>query len=220
MASTSYAAFGAAVALLFWTSLGLTITRRVVPALALPMAPVVGWAVHSAIALPIFFVSAFSAVHVTAVAGVMFLAAVAIWLASARADAIATTVPPWAYVLAALLALAPSAAILPKLSGDAVYLAAPIFDHAKVALVEDMMKFGVPPGNPFFGDAFPRLSYYYLWHFSAAELALAGGISGWEADAAMTWFSAFASLTMMMGLGVWLGGRMAAVDAPGVDIRI
>jgi hypothetical protein len=211
MASTFYAAFGATVALLFWTSLGLTITRRVVPALALPMAPVVGWAVHSAIALPISFVLAFSAMHVIAVGGVMFLAAVAIWLTSARADVIATTVPPWAYALAALLALAPSAAILPKLSGDAIYLAAPIFDHAKVALVEDMMKFGVPPGNPFFGDAFPRLSYYYLWHFSAAELALAGGINGWEADAAMTWFSAFASLTMMMGLGVWLGGRAAAV---------
>jgi hypothetical protein len=211
MASTLHAAIGAAVALLFWTSLGLTITRRVVPALALPMAPVVGWAVHSAIALPIFFVLAFSAMHVTAVAGVMFLAAVAIWLARAPADAIATTVPPWAYALAALLALAPSAAILPKLSGDAVYLAAPIFDHAKVALVDEMMKFGVPPGNPFFGDAFPRLSYYYLWHFSAAELALAAGISGWEADVAMTWFSAFASLAMMMGLGVWLGGRAAAV---------
>jgi hypothetical protein len=80
MASTFYAAFGATVALLFWTSLGLTITRRVVPALALPMAPVVGWAVHSAIALPISFVLAFSAMHVIAVGGVMFLAAVAIWL--------------------------------------------------------------------------------------------------------------------------------------------
>ncbi len=211
MASTFYAAFGAAVALVFWTSLGLTITRRVVPALALPMAPIVGWAVHSAIALPIFFVFAFSAMHVAAVAGVMFLAAVAIWLASARADAIATTVPLWAYALAALLALAPSAAILPKLSGDAVYLAAPIFDHAKVALVEDMMKFGVPLENPFFSDPFPRLSYYYLWHFSAAELAVAAGISGWEADAAMTWFSSFASLTLMMGLASWLGGRGAAI---------
>src|SRR6516165_785266 len=100
MASTLYAAIGAPVALLFWTSLGLAITRRVVPALALPMAPVVSWAVHSAIALPIFFILAFSAMHVTAVAGVTFLAAVAIWLANARADAIATTVPPWAYALA------------------------------------------------------------------------------------------------------------------------
>jgi hypothetical protein len=210
MASTLHAAIGAALALLFWTSLGLTIGRRVVPALALPMSPVVGWAVHSAIALPIFFVLPFSAIHVTTVAGAMLLAAVAMWLASARADEIASSVPPWAYAMAALLALAPTAAVLPKVSGDAVYLAAPIFDHAKVALVEDMMNFGVPPGNPFFGDAFPRLSYYYLWHFSAAELALAAGITGWEADAAMTWLSAFASLTMMMGLGVWLGGRAAA----------
>jgi len=211
MASTLHAAIGAAVALLFWTSLGVTITRRVVPALALPMAPLVGWAVHGAIALPIFFVLPLSAMHVTTVAGVMLVAAVAIWLASARADEIASRVSPWAYAMAALLALAPTAAILPKVSSDAVYLAAPIFDHAKIALIEDMMKFGVPPGNPFLGDAFPRLNYYYLWHFSAAELALVAGISGWEADVAMTWFSAFASLTMMMGLGVWLSGRAAAM---------
>jgi hypothetical protein len=285
MASTFNAAVGAAVAVLFWTAFGLAITRRVVPALALPMAPVIGWAAHSAIALPLFFVLAFLPTHVAMTAGVMLLAAVALWHATedfdrveslvgwakahraeqgcwhgllcafahavrlrpltawaksrevsascrhsrqatlptlrrshttgtrspARADAIATTVPPWAYALAALFALAPAAAILPKLSGDAVYLAAPIFDHAKVALMEDIMKFGVPPGNPFFGDTFPRLSYYYLWHFSAAELALAAGISGWEADAAMTWFAAFASLTIMMGLGVWLGGRAAAI---------
>jgi hypothetical protein len=211
MASTLHAAIGAAVALLFWTSLGVTITRRVVPALALPLAPLVGWAVHGAIALPIFFVLPLSAMHVTTVAGVMLVAAVAIWLASARADEIASRVSPWAYAMAALLALAPTAAILPKVSSDAVYLAAPIFDHAKIALIEDMMKFGVPPGNPFLGDAFPRLNYYYLWHFSAAELALVAGISGWEADVAMTWFSAFASLTMMMGLGVWLSGRAAAM---------
>src|SRR5258708_26318042 len=113
--------------------------------------------------------------------------------------------------MAALLALAPTAAILPKVSGDAIYLAAPIFDHAKIALIADMIKFGVPPANPFFDDAFPRLSYYYLWHFSAAELAVVAGISGWEADVAMTWFSSFASLTTMMGLAAWLAGRGAAV---------
>src|SRR5229473_5376341 len=101
MASTLHAAVGATVALLFWTSLGLTITRRVVPALALPMAPVVGWAVHSAIALPIFLVLPFSATCVATVAGVTFLGAVAARLATARADVIASAVPSWAYVLAA-----------------------------------------------------------------------------------------------------------------------
>src|SRR5260370_15100536 len=198
MASTLNAAIGAAVAMLLWTSLGLAITRRVVPALALPMAPVVGWAVHSAVTLPIFLVLPFSATCAATVAGVPLLGAVAARFGTARADVIASAVPSWAYVLAASLAIAPAAAVLPKLVGDAVYLAAPIFDHAKVALIDDMMKFGLPPGNPFFGDASPRLAYYYLWHFSASELALAAGIIGWEADVAMTWFSAFSSLAVMM----------------------
>ena len=48
------------------------------------------------------------------------------------------------------------------------------------------------------------MTYYYLWHFSAAELALPLRASGWEADIGLTWFTAFASLTLMMGLAVWL----------------
>jgi hypothetical protein len=211
MASTLNAAIGAA-AMLFWTCLGLVVTRRLVPALALPMAPIIGWAVHSAVALPIFFVLQFSPTNVVTVAGLTFLAAVAASLATTRADSIASTVPAWAYASAALLAMAPAAAVLPKIAGDAVYLADPVFDHAKVALIDDMMKFGLPPGNPFFGDVdHPRFAYYYLWHFSAAELALATGIGGWEADAAMTWFSAATSLALMMGIAAWLGGPPAAI---------
>jgi hypothetical protein len=211
MASMLHAAIGAAAAMLFWTSLGLAVTRRAVPAVALPMAPVVGWAVHSAVALPIFFLLPFTAANVLAVACVVFLAAVAASLATARTDAIVVPVPPWAYVAAALLAMAPAAAVLPKVAGDAIYLTAPIFDHAKVALIDDLMKFGAPPGNPFFADAYPRLAYYYLWHFSAAGLALVTGISGWEADIALTWFSGFASLAVMMGVAARLGGRVAAI---------
>jgi hypothetical protein len=52
-----------------------------------------------------------------------------------------------------------------------------------------------------------RLSYYYLWHFSAAEVASTLGAGGWEADIGLTWFSAFASLALMMGLAVALGRR-------------
>jgi hypothetical protein len=123
----------------------------------------------------------------------------------------AHSVPLWTYGAAALLAVAPAAAVLPKWTGDGVSLDYRIFDHAKVALVDDLMKFGLPAGNPFFSE--PHLAYYYLWHFSAAELATATGISGWEADAAMTWFAAAASLAMMMGLAAWLGGRSAAILA-------
>jgi hypothetical protein len=55
-----------------------------------------------------------------------------------------------------------------------------------------------------------RLVYYYLWHYSAAELALPLRVSGWEADIGLTWFTAFASLSLMMGLAVWLSKRSAA----------
>ena len=70
----------------------------------------------------------------------------------------------------------------------------------------------LPPVNPVFGEfgAPGHLAYYYLWHFSAAELALALGASGWEADIGLTWFTAFASLSLMMGVAVWLGKRAAA----------
>jgi hypothetical protein len=214
MASTLNVAIAAAAAMLFWTCVGFALTRRLVPAsVALPMAPVVGWAVHGAVALPLFLVLHFSAMNVAAVAGLVLIAALAASRMAAPPDdgAAVPAVPAWAYIVAALLAMAPAAAILPKGAGDAVYLADPIFDHAKVAVVDDMMKFGLPAGNPFFAE--PRLVYYYLTHFTAAELAVVIGVSGWEADAAMTWFAAAASLALMMGLAVWLGGRMAAILA-------
>jgi hypothetical protein len=216
MASTLNAAIGAAAGLLIWTCVGLPIARRLIPACALPMAPVIGWAVHNAIALPIFFVLPFSVPNVLGVAGLTIIASVGASRATAPSLAVArvNAVPPWAFGLAALLASAPAAAILPKFSGEAVYLSDQIFDHVKVALIDDMMKFGLPPGNPFFGDPdHPRFAYYYLWHFSAAELALAAHISAWEADTAMTWFSAAASLAVAMGIAAWLGGRAAAVIA-------
>jgi hypothetical protein len=85
-----------------------------------------------------------------------------------------------------------------------------MFDHAKVAMIDEMTRLGVPPGNPFHGGQDTPLAYYYLWHFSAAELKLATGINGWEADAALTAFTAYSSLMLMMGIAVWIGGRASA----------
>jgi hypothetical protein len=210
MASITDAVLCVTVATLFWGGLGLAITRRIVPgALALPVAPAVGWAVHSAIALPVFFLVPFSAGTIDAVAAIVLAAGIFAARAAARADEPApqARVPAWVYAAAALLAMAPAAAIMPKSVGDAVFLADPIFDHAKVALIDDMARLGLPSGNPFFAEGESRFVYYYLWHFSAAEMARLLGVSGWEADAAMTWFSAFASLTAMMGFAVWLSRR-------------
>ena len=212
MASLSHAVFGAGTALLFWTCIGLCLTRRLMPPLALPMAPALGWAAYNAIALLIFLVAPFSHATVLALAGSAL--AIAFATLRGRGKPAPSAVPAWAYALAALLAIVPAAAILPKFGTDAVYLASPIFDHVKVAMIDDMTRLGFPPGNPFFADPeHPRLAYYYLWHFAAAQLALATGISGWEADAAMTWFSAAASLFLMMGLAARIGGGTAAVLA-------
>ncbi len=210
MASITDAVLCAAVALLFWTGLGLAIARRVVPhALVLPVAPAVGWAVHNAVALPVFFFVPFSAATVAAVAAIVLAAAILAGRVCENPDEPASQarVPAWAYAAAALLAMAPAAAIMPKVVGDAVFLADPIFDHAKIALIDDMARLGLPPGNPFFAEGESRFVYYYLWHFSAAELARLLGVMGWEADAAMTWFSAFVSLAAMMGFAVWLSRR-------------
>jgi hypothetical protein len=71
---------------------------------------------------------------------------------------------------------------------------------------------GVPPSNPFFNEVgVPGgVDYYYLWHFAAALVALMTRLSDWEADAALTGFTAFASLLVMIGLVVRLGGRLPA----------
>jgi hypothetical protein len=124
----------------------------------------------------------------------------------------APTIPVWAFGAAAVVALVPAASILPKSSGDSVWLADATFDHAKIAIIDAMTRLGLPPVNPVFGEAEARggLAYYYLWHFSAAEIALVTSLSGWEADIGLTWFTAFASLSLMMGLAVWLSKRAGA----------
>jgi hypothetical protein len=201
----------------FWTVLGFALARRLVgPALALPIAPALGWAVHSAAALPILLLAGFSTTTVAIVSAAALAAGfVALLTPRSRHDnPPGPSVPVWAYLGAAVLALAAAVAIMPKVGIDGVAFAPPIFDHSKAALIDEMTRLGLPPGNPFFGavgEPASRLAYYYLWHFSAAELALLTGASGWEADIAMTWFSAFSSLALMLGLANWFGGRATAL---------
>ena len=217
MASTTNVILGTAAALILWTAIGLAVARAVLSERALmwPLAPALGWAVHSAATLPLFMLIGFNRMTVAIVTLLSLAgAAYALWRQSEalKRDEGATTVPYWAWIGALVLTLGPAYAILPKFADGAVILSGPIFDHAKIAMVDEMIRLGLPPGNPFFGeDGQPsRLVYYYLLHFSAAELALLLGISGWEADAALTWFSAFASLMLMIGLATWMSGRRIA----------
>ena len=217
MASLINAALCALVGAAFWTALGYAITRDLLPrVLALGAAPVIGWAVFSAATLPILSLIGFSPLTIVSLAALALL--IAAVLLSRPPPALELEIDAtwrWltaAAIAAATLALAPALALTPKYSQAGVHLATPMFDHAKIAFVDAMMRQGVPPVNSVFGaaDGAARLAYYYLWHFSAAELGLPLHASGWEADIGLTWFTAFASLTLMMAVAVWLSKRACA----------
>jgi hypothetical protein len=212
MASFVNAVLCALLAAAFLTVFGYGVARHVLPRpLAAGAAPVIGWAVFTAATLPILTIVGFNALTV-GVTGVLFLAGGAglvLLGRGKRGDAAAPSIPLWSYAAAGLLALGPAAALVPKYTAAGVRLADPIFDHAKISAIDAMTRQGLPPVNPVFG-AFGeagRLAYYYLWHFSAAELALPLSASGWEAAIGLAWFTALASLTLAMGLAVWLSKK-------------
>jgi hypothetical protein len=215
MASPVNAALCALLATAFWSFVGYALARHLLPrALAIGAAPVMGWAVHSAATLPIFLLIGFSPFTVVAVAALCIAGSVATLKLAAKghAEAAMPAIPWWAFVAAAVLALVPAVAILPKFASGSVHLADPIFDHSKIAIIDAMTRQGLPPVDPVFGAAGPHggFFYYYLWHYSAAGLALPLHVSGWEADIGLTWFTAFASLSLLMGFSVWLSKRSAA----------
>ncbi len=193
---------------------GLPFARRLVGTgrLAWALAPALGWAVFSALALPILTATEFSRTNVTMLCSAAAFGGLVL---SRRGPALRDSrraVPIWVFVAAAMVAILPTLGVYPKLSGGGLVLAAPMFDHSKIAIIDDIVRSGLPPGNPFYGgaDAPPYLSYYYLWHFSAAVFAALTGAGGWAADIALTWFTAFASLSLMMGLAVGISGRRLA----------
>ena len=217
MASLSNAVVCALIATAFWSLIGYALARRLVPrVLALGAAPVIGWSVHSAVTLPIYLLFGFSPSVVIGVgSGCILVAGLSLVQPSAAPETEPVlTIPVWGFAAAGILALIPAATLLPKSSGDAVWLADPIFDHAKIAIIDAMTRLGLPPVNPVFAEAGQpaHFAYYYLWHFSAAEVALITSTSGWEADIGLTWFTAVASLILMMGLAVWLSKRGAAAS--------
>lgn len=215
MAHVENAILCAAFMLALWTLLGAPIASRLAsPPVSWLWAPALGWAIYNVIALPLLgFIglSRGTVLVVTASFAAVALAALILQRVPLLPDR--RSLPLVAAVAgAALLALAPAAAVMPKETSDGVTLAASIFDHSKIAMVDEMIRSGIPPKNPFFSEiGVPdSIAYYYLWHFSAAAVALTTGVSGWEADAALTWFTALASLLTMVGLVVRLGGKAAA----------
>ena len=214
MASFQNAFICAGLAAALWTCVGLSLSSRLMPrSLAWPAAPALGWAVHSAVVFPIFCISGMTKVTVATVTAITLVASlIALSRAAYPVKSVLDSIPAWAVGAAAVLSAAIMALIVPQITTGGVVFAEVIFDHSKVAMIDEMARLGVPAGNPFFGesDGLDRLTYYYLWHFSAAELVILTGLSGWEADAGMTWFTAFSSLTLMMGFARLLSARPAS----------
>src|SRR5271154_3049286 len=205
-----------ALGLGIWGLVGFAIGSRFLPrSLALPFGPSLGWAAHSVIALPLFSWVGMTRPAVLVATVLPMVAALLVLLGKrARADQADEdqgVVPLLAIIGASGFACVIVTTIIPTVTPDGAALAAPIFEHSKIAMIDDMARLGVPAGNPFFEESggISRLAYYYLWHFSAAELSVLTGLSGWEADAGMTGFTAVSSLTLMMGLAVWLSSRAA-----------
>ncbi len=179
----------------------------------LAAAPLLGWAAHTALAASLI---PFTGIGRAALAAIAVLPIAALWVCHWRwpHTAAPDRLSPWLAPLAAAIAGVPAAAILPKATTAGVLLSAPIFDHAKVAIVDAIARQGLPAVNPFMAPATPHLAYYYWWHLAAAELARLCGQSGWTADAALTWFTAFATLLLMAGLA-----KAAAIAAGGAGSR-
>jgi len=203
-----------------WGSLGYALALRLFAdrALQVGVAPALGWAIHNTFAIPVLMALGFTRLAVAGLAVLTLAAAAAIRprgrLAAAGPSA---RVPAWAFVLAALIALLPSATLMPKHVPDGVIVAGAIYDHLKIAITDEIARGNLPPLNPFYAEAgHPEsLTYYWGWYASAAQLSLLPGVGGWAADVALTWFTAFASLTLMMGLAVWFCGRASAAGWAG-----
>lgn len=211
MAAPPGALWCAVTGLALWSVVGYVIALR----LPLPvhlragLAPALGWAVQTPVSLMLSLLFGFSPVSILASVLIAFSA---LLCAPPVLDAEPRVfLPVWIFAGAAVLALLPAAAILPKIIAGHVVLSGPMFDHSKIALIDQILREGMPPANPMIGGAsHTGVAYYYLWHFGAAELARLTGASAWEADAASTWFTAYSSACVMCCVAAHLARRALA----------
>lgn len=200
------------LALVLWGAPGWFLARRGLGhdrTSALALAPALGWATQTPAALAAAHLFGLSPVVIIGSAALVSLCAFALPRAP---DAERFPLPALAF--AGLLALIPMLGVLPKVLPDGgIAFASPIYDHAKIILIDEIAQSRtVPPANPVFGarGTAGTVAYYYLWHFGAAELAILSGAHGWASDAAATWFTAFAALALVAGLAFRLRPRASA----------
>lgn len=110
----------------------------------------------------------------------------------------------WLVLGAMLWALIPATNIYPVLFEQGLFVNGHIYDHMKIAIIKSITREGLPVLNPFYaplGERIP-LIYYYAWHFDASLVKLLTGVSAWQADIALTWFTSFATVLLLAALAI------------------
>jgi hypothetical protein len=105
---------------------------------------------------------------------------------------------------AALWAIIPTINIFPAVYQGGLFVNDSIFDHAKIAIVDAIAREGLLPINPYYAPEGETilLIYYYTWHFLASQLKLLVGVTGWQAEVALNWFTGLATLSFLCALAI------------------
>lgn len=95
------------------------------------------------------------------------------------------------WVIALIGSLVCVSGVFIKQVGADFLVSFPLFDHAKVAIVNSILREGLPVENPFClgPDGDGRLHYYYAWYFSASIIASLFSISGYTSVLVNTWLT-------------------------------
>ncbi len=181
---------------------------------ALALAPAAGWAAFNPLALSILTATGFTRATVALLSGGAVLGGLAISLRQRRraVKPRRADISVWALAAAALLALVPAVAVLAEIrrrrSGSQRSDVRPLEsgDHRRHRPTRTTARQPV-----FWRHRRRRASSTTTCGISAPRSRPAlFGASGWEADIALTWFTAFASLCLMIGLAALFAGRKIA----------
>ena len=115
-------------------------------------------------------------------------------------------------VAAGLWALLPVSNIYPAVFDGGLYVNENIFDHMKIAIVNSIAREGIPAKDPFYAPLGQQIDliYYYAWHFVGAQIRTITGVTGWQAEVAMQWFTSFAVMGMLAGMAIRVAKHASA----------
>lgn len=116
------------------------------------------------------------------------------------------------FFLYACWSLIPPIFIFPFIEDGGLYTGMQIHDHMKMALVDAIVREGLPPMNPFYAPGGQRIEliYYYGWHFLVAQLKVLTGMSAWQAQVAFSWFTSLSLISCIGAMAIQIGERSRA----------